>query len=211
MENDLSLLRPFDLDAAKAGESICTHSGIGARLLAHVPECAPPYRLVIHVSGDAYPSFHYAGSSALRMAPLAWAEGKPVYAGDRLRLANQPTEVTAVGRMANGSLRCRGLRRGIPSDTLTWLPYGEHAGAAPVAPLQLTEDEARRVYAVMWVAQQMGVTAKGLRVGECEVRDHYSGALDVVPRDLRRDEPVERYQTLEAFALAYGLPRGHAE
>ena len=76
--NNKKLLRPFDLAQAEAGAAICwshldesimfvgrsTNSGIAIRREDGVIET--PY------------------STSLRMKPLFWKEGKPVYAGDRL-------------------------------------------------------------------------------------------------------------------------------
>lgn len=78
MENNKELLRPFDLAQAEAGAAICwsyldepitfvgrtASHGIAIRRADVVIET--PYR------------------TSLRMKPLFWKEGKPVYVGDRL-------------------------------------------------------------------------------------------------------------------------------
>jgi hypothetical protein len=43
---------PFDLDKAKAGAPLVTRNGKPARFVAHVPECAEGYRLIVYIEGD---------------------------------------------------------------------------------------------------------------------------------------------------------------
>jgi hypothetical protein len=45
-------MKPFDLEAAKAGKPIVTRDGRKARLLAHVPEARQGYRVVAFIAGD---------------------------------------------------------------------------------------------------------------------------------------------------------------
>ena len=45
-------MRPFNLDAAKAGAPLVTRNGKPARFVAHVPECAEGYRLIVYIDGD---------------------------------------------------------------------------------------------------------------------------------------------------------------
>ncbi|WP_343743355.1 hypothetical protein [Herbaspirillum huttiense] len=51
-------MKPFNLEAAKSGAPIVTRDGREARFIAHVPECEPPARLIVHLNGygecDAY-------------------------------------------------------------------------------------------------------------------------------------------------------------
>lgn len=94
MNNDLSLLRPFDLEAAKAGAPICTRDGRAARFIAHVPELDEAYRVIAHIEGAMWSnSFRESGTIThalgktrvdLCMAPICWVEGRPVYLGDLL-------------------------------------------------------------------------------------------------------------------------------
>lgn len=214
MDKDFSLLRPFDLETAKAGEPICTRDGQAARFVAHVPECSEGRRVIAHLAGRENCAMYFEDgkwSDAARndidlcMAPLAWVEGKPVYVGARLYFKSRPTEVAVDGRMTDGSLRCDNVAQGIPPDALTWTPYAGHAGAAP---LLLAEEEARRVYALLWVARQMDVVLRVLHLGGCEVRGSHSDAVETVRRDMGSAGPVERFQSLNAFARAYGLPAG---
>lgn len=83
MDHDYSLLRPFDEEAAKRGEPICTCSGKELWDYVAGPDSAGNLCLRIKANGQ------FANSSAspvslFRMKPLFWVEGKPVYPGDRL-------------------------------------------------------------------------------------------------------------------------------
>jgi hypothetical protein len=49
----MKTLKPFNLEAAKAGEPIQTRDGRKARFLAHVPEALPEYRVIILVDGES--------------------------------------------------------------------------------------------------------------------------------------------------------------
>lgn len=78
MEKDYSLLRPFDIEAAKRGEKVCCIDGAPRTLIL---EAGPDGEHVFKsLSGNCFLS----DGSSLRMAPLAWVEGKPVYKGDVL-------------------------------------------------------------------------------------------------------------------------------
>ena len=77
-EKDYSLLRPFDLDAAKRGESICCATGADATYI-----CGPNSlnSIVVQWHDDRFSVMHI---SNIRMKPLFFVEGKPVYKGDVL-------------------------------------------------------------------------------------------------------------------------------
>lgn len=45
-------MRPFNLDAAKAGAPLVTRNGKPARFVAHVPEADEGYRLIVYIDGD---------------------------------------------------------------------------------------------------------------------------------------------------------------
>jgi hypothetical protein len=76
-EKDYSLLRPFNLEAAKAGEAICYDNAIRCKYIAG------PDR-VGSIAYEGYDGLLYTATYGFRMAPLAWCEGKPVYKGDVL-------------------------------------------------------------------------------------------------------------------------------
>lgn len=45
-------MRPFNLEAAKAGAPLVTRNGKPARFVAHVPECAEGFRLIVMIDGE---------------------------------------------------------------------------------------------------------------------------------------------------------------
>ena len=91
--NDYSLLRPFDLEAAKRGESICLRNGNEAKFLAHEQGHSylkdwgvivlSPHGISTH-SENGLRWRDGTSSYDLCMAPLCWLEDKPVYKGDKL-------------------------------------------------------------------------------------------------------------------------------
>ena len=83
-ENDYSLLRDFDPEAAKRGEPIvwtpftdCVFLGESINM-PNSPELGPQY-CIEHSGG-----LSYAPACDLRMKPLTWVESRPVYKGDVL-------------------------------------------------------------------------------------------------------------------------------
>jgi len=79
------LLRPFDLDAAKAGDLLTDSHGKCLWSYVAGPDIKGKYVLMVEtgaMKGEfAYPLYT---SDVLRMQPLCWCEGKPVYKGDHL-------------------------------------------------------------------------------------------------------------------------------
>ena len=47
-------MKPFDLEAAKAGAPIVTRDGRPAKFIAHVAEAHPSQRLLVLIDGDEY-------------------------------------------------------------------------------------------------------------------------------------------------------------
>lgn len=80
-KKDYSLLRPFDLEAAKAGEQICSDKNGSARLFIVGRDGTGQCVISNPEESDVW---YFADSERLRMAPLAWVEGRPVYKGDVL-------------------------------------------------------------------------------------------------------------------------------
>lgn len=76
MEKDYSLLRQFDLEAAKRGEAICTDDLDNVQYIAGPDE----YSNVVLKTGP----YFVLQRHRLRMSPLCWVEGRPVYKGDVL-------------------------------------------------------------------------------------------------------------------------------
>ena len=89
-EKDYSLLRPFDLEAAKAGADLCDREGcviydfLGVGGNFYGSEAAG-----VRIKSSPYtdrPHVCFSPLNALRLAPLCWVEGKPVYPGDMLEV-----------------------------------------------------------------------------------------------------------------------------
>jgi len=76
-------LRPFDLEAAKAGVPVqlIGHTPIKMTYVAG-PDSAGKY--IFTVPDGRFTRPESCEVERLRMAPLAWLEGRPVYKGDRL-------------------------------------------------------------------------------------------------------------------------------
>lgn len=97
-EKDYSLLRPFDLEAAKAGVLLCDQSGSTlAGLLCCTPDSSGYFRAWVDRIGGLVSSLP---GKSIRLAPLCWVEGKPVYSGDVLEHAKHG-EVVAKSRHAS--------------------------------------------------------------------------------------------------------------
>lgn len=50
----MKTFKPFDLEAAKAGEPLVTRDGRKARLLAHVPEFEEEHRVIFAIEGEGH-------------------------------------------------------------------------------------------------------------------------------------------------------------
>lgn len=81
-KKDFSLLRPFDLEAAKRREPVCTFRDDEPSVAVHIFDSG---KIAIDWASRA-DIISYAGNEQyeLRMAPLCWVEGRPVYKGDVL-------------------------------------------------------------------------------------------------------------------------------
>lgn len=79
MKKDYSLLRPFNLEAAKRGEPICFSSGAEITRFIDGPDSVGD---LVFVVPDG--QFYITRKKAIRMAPICWVEGRPVYRGDVL-------------------------------------------------------------------------------------------------------------------------------
>lgn len=81
---DFTLLRKFDLEAAKRGEAVCWYADgdtlryVGAACNIDSIGCFE------WLEGKHKGRFESYPANFLRMAPLCWVEGKPVYKGDTL-------------------------------------------------------------------------------------------------------------------------------
>lgn len=64
-------MKPFDLEAAKAGAPLVTRDGRPAKFIAHVAEAQPSQRLLVLIDGGVYTKFEsgkYSNSPA-RVSP----------------------------------------------------------------------------------------------------------------------------------------------
>lgn len=130
-DKDYSLLRPFDLDAAKRGEPICTRDGSPAKFIAHVPEATPIFdRVIVLCVGKTSNLYHCneearissLGGPIFCMTPLAWLEGKPVYKGDKVWCKLYSETVTVSGSLQPAMVIATGHEAGLVLDVrdLTW-------------------------------------------------------------------------------------------
>lgn len=119
-ENDYTLLRPFDLEAAKRGEAMVSNTNDLPRFYVAGPDEIG--KVCFDVNSGILDLMH---QSQLRMAPLAWVEGKPVYKGDVLYYKDDGETSTADSIRSNGKLVVRVPNMGLCSEetgTLTWTP-----------------------------------------------------------------------------------------
>lgn len=76
MEKDYSLLRPFDLEAAKRGDRVSYADLSGDIIYLAGPD---PKGIIAYQSKEM---IYTAPTHAFRMTPLAWVKGRPVYPFD---------------------------------------------------------------------------------------------------------------------------------
>ena len=87
-EKDYSLLRPFDLEVAKAGADLCDREGCVIYDFLGVGENFDGSEAAgVRIKSSPYtdrPYVYFSPLNALRLAPLCWVKGRPVYPGDAL-------------------------------------------------------------------------------------------------------------------------------
>lgn len=119
---DFTLLRPFDLEAAKRGDALIDpEDGVACRYVAGPHPVTE--EIVVEFRGQA--GFMLGEASDFRMAPLCWVEGRPVYKGGVLYsafLEGSPKR-TVTGIDDDGTLSTEECGRNTcdPED-LTWTP-----------------------------------------------------------------------------------------
>lgn len=123
MEKDYSLLRPFDLEAAKCGDKLLWASGdeYPCRYLAG------PDGLGDVAFEDSEGYLFVRDASEFSMAPLCWVEGRPVYKGDvlyRPAFGSQEFVADSVERDKDGDVFLRYTNGGRSS----WLEGPEQMG-----------------------------------------------------------------------------------
>ena len=97
MEKDYSLLRPFDLEAAKRGEKIAF---IGVELEPREFIAGPDSNGTIIIKDDTG-QFQSSVSYPYVMLPITWVEVRPVYKGDVLYNPCFECNVVVTGPMRN--------------------------------------------------------------------------------------------------------------
>lgn len=120
-ENDFSLLRPFDLEAAKRGEAICWYDGDKCTFVAEGDDEGG------HCIRRENETLVLVRKSALGMAPLAWVEGRPVYKGDVLWNTQGDRSAIYVVEFVDGWLRGTSSEPEVrhsqsTPNRLTWTP-----------------------------------------------------------------------------------------
>lgn len=132
MKKDYSLLRPFDLLAATRGEPICDRYGTEITYVAG-PDAVDD---IVYLYPNGNREFSIKASTNLRLAPLCWVEGRPVYRGDVLYWysGSRPVKFTAGDQMIDDEIIC-GISTfdtgetmgddgfsGVLPGSLTWTP-----------------------------------------------------------------------------------------
>jgi len=99
-KKDYSLLRPFDLEAAKRGDDVADRDGSKVKFIT------------TNSRGDVAFVERNDGSATtwmtlnLRMSPLAWVEGRPVYKFDNLWHTGRNCMVTVIDRNCRNENIC---------------------------------------------------------------------------------------------------------
>lgn len=129
IENDYSLLRPFDLEAAKRGEPVI---GLGGDPypVTFVSRSRSGKTNIVEkpgMHGGLLDDVCYAPDERLRMAPLCWVEGRPVYQGDVLYWVSQPAAPCIADNIMDGGWLAFRADPGQPCGILhpaglTWTP-----------------------------------------------------------------------------------------
>ena len=133
-----SLLRPFDLEAAKCGDLLTDSEDRCRWSYVAGPDARNEYVMLIEGDAPNKGEFTYPSrAEEFRMAPLAWVEDKPVYPGDVLywsgRLgvesgAKFTARSSGGGFIRGETLFADGIRiayeqsEGMLPESLTWTP-----------------------------------------------------------------------------------------
>lgn len=107
-KKDYSLLRPFDLESAKRGDNVCWHEDGDTAIEVFFPKQGGI--IPVFNGNDQCGIFTDMDYEQLKMSPLAWVEGRPVYVGDVLYPTTKGaaldsikiTSVTNNGDVSNG-------------------------------------------------------------------------------------------------------------
>lgn len=86
MKKDPDLLRPFDMEKARAGEAICwSHLNDSLSFIGQTEDGGIAAMTTKGLITTPWPH-------SLRMKPLFWKDSKPVYKGDKLWHKTQQTK-----------------------------------------------------------------------------------------------------------------------
>jgi hypothetical protein len=99
---DYSLLRAFDLEAAKRGEAVCWNDQETWTVKYIGPATSSCVGCFEWVSGPHTGTFETYRDLDLRMAPLCWVKEKPVYKGDALYFLNKSRVASHVSTDSDG-------------------------------------------------------------------------------------------------------------
>lgn len=121
MKKDFSLLHPFDLEAAKRGEEICWYE-TGDKLEYIGTSTSPVAGCFRWLEGVNKDTFETYPAGYIRMKPLCWVEGRPVYKGDVL-WHRRRGQIVASHMIDDGEFLCEeGVDSGDRVENLTWTP-----------------------------------------------------------------------------------------
>lgn len=123
MEKDYSLLRPFDLEKAKAGEAIAQCGGNTAEIRWIARSGNNKMNIVEYRTVASGNVVSYMSDEHLYMSPLAWVEGKPVYKGDLLHSDIGPRIIVGFdGKHLRGVVEENAPWGLFSPENLTWTP-----------------------------------------------------------------------------------------
>lgn len=121
-DKDYSLLRPFDLEAAKRGdEFVFISPGTGEQKTRKLVAEKNGHLVVDYGDTFQITTIDFA-ADGYRMAPLCWVEGRPVYKWDVLWHTARGAEVIADKVSSHGSLIEPACTAGDYLSNLTWTP-----------------------------------------------------------------------------------------
>jgi len=121
-KKDYSLLRPFDLEAAKRGDKI--HWSNIPDDVAYIGVTSAGY--IAYETGN---ESSFCSSSSFRMSPLAWVEGRPVYKGDVLYYKKEGFGISVEGYNPNIEQKTGFIGEVVTESKLynkghkTWAPF----------------------------------------------------------------------------------------
>lgn len=177
MEKDYSLLRPFDLEAAKRGEAICWINNEQHQEYVAGPDSAGD---IVFIAKGGYGEFGFRQESHFRMAPLAWVRVsaddptlRPVYKGDVLWYSAHGFSITVTG--LNPYHPDNGLRgdvlnapranpRCYKGGEDTWAPFSVWSWTPPKAKREVTLLAYLNDVSLVWVREGMPFAASSVRV-----------------------------------------------